>query len=147
MAIQRWNKSTSAVAVATGGVEYTFPAIGEGFSGIVSVSVPGSDLINTWTIFISGNLVGAVGGAQSYGPLFVGPGDVVTITGTPLLPTGVAVAVGAIGLVGEIAPSTIAPSVNPLATITAAGQLACSCTSCPSWACGRTREEHPASSL
>jgi hypothetical protein len=113
MALQRWTKQTTGVyTVGTDNqtAVYTFPAIPQGFAGSVSVAVPGSGAAVDWTVQVAGQLVGSVQGAQPCGPIYLGQGDVLTISGTPVTNVGVAVASGAIGLPSEIPPNAIITS-------------------------------------
>jgi hypothetical protein len=110
MALQRWNKITTPVVGVDSVVTYTFPAIGQGFAAMVSVSVPGSDAVNQWDVLVSGSLITSVSGSQVVGPVWLANGDVITIVGTPLFGAGPAVAVGVVGLPNEIPPTSMAPS-------------------------------------
>lgn len=121
MALQRWNKQVTGALTTSGMLVYTFPAIPEGFNALISVSVPGASAGSGWEVLISGNLTSTIYGANPCGPLWLSGGDVVTITSTLAIPgtttgfnlpiatlePGNAVSVGAIGLQGELPPSSL----------------------------------------
>ncbi len=114
MALQRWTKTASPVPGTTVGsysygYSYTFPTIGIGSVGLVSVSVPNSAPGTQWLVSIGGQQINSVYGAASMGPYWVQGGDVITIQSGPIsifsASPGNAVAVGVIGNQGELSPT------------------------------------------
>jgi hypothetical protein len=74
----------------------------------VSVSVPGSQAGVQWAVFISGLQNGTVIGPGPYGPVYLGPGDILSLQGSPPAgsTSGNACITGTLGLISEVPPTS-----------------------------------------
>lgn len=107
---------TEAPLVTDFQVSYTWPAISQGFAAVVSVSVPGSPVGPTWTVFVNGVTVGSAYGSGTCSDIFLQSGDVLSLTGYPAggasgqTNVGPAVMSGFQGLSTEVSPTSTTSS-------------------------------------
>lgn len=123
---------TLATPTDAGGLfTYTWSAISSGYCAQVSVSIPGSPAGVAWSVYVSGTLIGSVLGPSPFGPVFLGGGDVLTVTGTPPggVSAGTATMVGTLGLQGELAPASPSAGGGTGPVITLLGRIAAGSTS------------------
>jgi hypothetical protein len=103
------------INTATGTVTYTWPPVPNGSEQQVSVSVPGSPLGVVWTVIINGQPQSGMVGNGVYGAFYVGPGAIVSVTGTSLdqfSSSGLATNPGSAILIGSQGPRG---SLGPIA--------------------------------
>jgi hypothetical protein len=98
----------AAPAVSGSSTTFSFPEVPQGAEALVSVSVPGSSAFQSWTVALGSGPVGSMVGNNPFGPLYVGPGQRVTVTGPPT--TTQAVLTGVTGPVGTIGGSPLLAS-------------------------------------
>jgi hypothetical protein len=92
---------------------YSFGAVSQGYAASVSVSVPSSPVSTVWAISVSGTVIATSQGANTTGPIYLGSGDVLSVTGQPGGTfSGVAVMTGVQGPPREVPSSTPSSSSN-----------------------------------
>jgi len=92
---------------------YSFGAISQGYAASVSVSVPSSPVATVWTISVSGTVIATSQGANTTGPIYLGSGDVLSVTGQPGGTfSGAAVMIGVQGPPSDVPPSAPSSSSN-----------------------------------
>ena len=106
MTLIRVINSVEAQVNENGLYTYTFTGPPQGQAYNISIGVPKSPADTKWTVTFSGFVSETLTGPNSYGPLYMIPGDTVTITGTPPAGfSGEGVLIGVQGSLSELVPT------------------------------------------
>lgn len=75
---------SGVINAAATSITFAFDSISQGQAAVVSASVPGSLPSSQWQVQVNGQTVATGYGAGPIGPVYVGPGQNIVVTGQPL---------------------------------------------------------------